>query len=352
MNIFNSSILVSLSFLFFTLGALFLIFVLGFRKFKKIRNTQTILLKEKCQILIAELIFDEKLSPKSAKMEVYFLQNSHRKQLLLDELMNLHKSLDGEIAKTIEQYYILKGYDKISLKKLKSKKTHEILQGVSELVEMKNHDSIQILDNLLLRTIDNSLKNYLMISIIKLDPEKGLRKLFSFDNYLTDWLQLSIINILDKKKFSDPPSLVKWIDKGNSFAIFGCRLTAYTKSEKDIPLLKTLIYTNDIPLKIEVIRTLGIMDAQEVNEQLIEIYFDQEIAVKSAILNTLAKFKNPNNFSFFVSCSKSNSHQTQLLALQGINLLIEEATLNPDKYDTKTLKFNKLNNIRATKQKD
>lgn len=352
LTIFNSLVLVSLISLFFTLGSLCLTFVLGFRKLKRIRNAQTILLKEKCQILIAELIFDEKLSPESAKMEVYFLKNSQRKQLFLEELMSLHKSLQGKIATTIEQYYILKGYDKISVKKLKSEKIHEILQGVNELVEMKNHDSIQILDNLLHQTIDYSLKNYLMIAIIKLDPENGLRKLFSFDNYLTDWLQLRIIKILDEEKFLNPPSLAEWIEKGNSFAIFGCRLTAYTKSEKDIPLLKTLIYTDDIPLKIEVIRTLGIVDAQEVNELLINTYFNQKIAVKVAILNTLAMFRNPYNFPFFVSCSKSDTSQTQLLALQGINLLLEQGMLSSDKYDTEILNFNKLNKINATKQKD
>ena len=350
LNVFNSLVLISLTFLFFTLGSLCLTFVLSFRKFKKIRNSKTIPLKEKCQILIAELLFDENLSPESAKMEVYFLNNSHRKQLFLEELMSIHKSLQGDIATTIEQYYMLKGYDKTSIKKLKSRKTHEIFQGLNELVEMKNNDSIQILDNLLQQTSNYSLKNYLMIAIIKLNPEYGLRQLFSFDNYLTDWLQLRIIKILDEKKFLNPPSLSEWIEKGNSFAIFGCRLTAYTKSEKDIPLLKTLINTNDIPLKIEVIRTLGIVDAQEVNELLIDTYFNQKIAVKAAILNTLAMFRNPCNFPFFVSCSKSDTSQTQLLALQGINLLLEQAVLTFDKYDTETLNFDKLNKINATKQ--
>ena len=263
--------------------------------------------------------------------------------------MSLHKNLQGDIAIMIEHYYRLKGFNEISIKKLKSEKTHEILQGVDELVEMKNLESIQVLDKLLHQTIDYSLRNYLMIAIIKLDPEKGLRELFNFDNYLTDWLQLRIIKILDETKFLNPPSLTEWIEKGGSFAIFGCRLTAYIKSEKDIPLLKTLIYTKDISLKIEVIRTLGIVDAQEVNELLIKTYFSQKNAVKVAILNTLSLFKNPNNFSFFVSCSKSGTHQTQLLALKGINLLLEEGMLSADKYDTETVYFNQLNKINATK---
>ncbi len=349
LNIFNSSALVSLIFLFFILGSLFLVFVLGFRKLKKIRNAQNMVLKEKCQILIAELIFDEELSQESEKMESYFLSNSHRKQLFLEELMSLHKNLQGDIAIMIEHYYRLKDFDKVSIKKLKSEKTHEILQGVDELVEMRNLDSIQVLDNLLNQTIDYSLRNYLMTAIIKLDPEKGLRALFNFDNYLTDWLQLRIIGILDEMMFLNPPALAEWIDKGGSFAIFGCRLSAYIKSEKDIPLLKTLIYTKDISLKIEVIRTLGIMDAHEVNELLIKIYVSQNNDVKVAILNTLALFKNPNNFSFFVSCSKSDTHQTQLLALKGINLLLEEGMLSADKYDTETVYFNQLNKINATK---
>jgi hypothetical protein len=204
---------------------------------------------------------------------------------------------------------------------------------------------------LLSQTIDYSLKNYLMIAIIKLDPESGLRKLFDFDNYLTDWLQLRIIKILDEMKFLNPPSLAEWIEKGNSFAIFGCRLTAYTKSEKDIPILKSLICANDTALKIEVIRTLGIVDAQEVNEQLIKNYFNETIIVKKAILNTLAIFKNPDNISFFVACSKSNTHETQLLALQGINLLLDEGMLTTDNYNTQIIHFNQLNKINATKTK-
>jgi hypothetical protein len=150
-------------------------------------------------------------------------------------------------------------------------------------------------------------------------------------------------------KFLSPPSLAEWIEKGNSFAIFGCRLTAYTKAEKDIPFLKMLLSSSNIPLRIEAIRTLGIVDAQEVNDLLIKTYFNQTISVKIAILDTLAMFKNPHNFPFFVSCSKSYTHETQLLALKGINLLLEDGTLSADKFETQNLYFNQLNKIIATK---
>lgn len=352
LDIFTSSVLLSFISLFFTLGVTCLVFVLIVKKFKINQQDHTTQLRDKCQKLIAEIIFEEKLTPESMEMEQYFLKNRARKQLFLGELLSLHKNLQGEFATTIEQYYLSKGFDKLSFKKLKSEKTYNILQGLDELVEMKNHDSIKILENLLHQTIDYTLKNYLMIAIIKLNPESGLRGLFNFDNYLTDWLQLRIIKILDELKFINPPPLLKWIEKGGSFAIFGCRLTAYTKAEKDIPLLKKLINKNNVPLKIEAIRTLGILDAQEVNEQLIKIYFHENLVVKVAILNTLGMFKNPNNFNFFVSCSKSNTHETQLLALNGINLLLEDGTLSPDKSNTQTRYFNQLNKINAIKLKD
>lgn len=349
LNILNSSVLISLISLFFTLGLTCLIFVLGLRKVKKIQQAYTFQLKEKCQILIAELIFDEKLTPESQEMEDYFLKNRSRKQLFLEELMSLHKSLQGEFATAIEQYYLSKNFDKLSFKKLKSEKNYKILQGLDELVEMKNRESIEVLNKLLSQTIDYSLKNYLMLAIIKLDPENGLKGLFIFDNYLTDWLQLRIIKILDEMKFINPPPLSAWIEKGGSFAVFGCRLTAYTKAEKDIPLLRKLLKKNNETLKIEAINTLGILDAQEVNELLIKIYFSETVVIKEAILNTLGMFKNPNNYSFFVSCSKANTHETQLLALNGINLLIEQGLLSPDKHDTQTLHFNQLNKINAIK---
>lgn len=352
LNIFTSSVLLSFISLFLTLGVTCLIFVLSVRKFKKVQHARTTQLKDKCQELIAELLFNEKLTPESELTEQYFLNNRVRKQLFLGELLSLHKNLQGEFANTIEQYYISKGFDKISYKKLKSEKTYNILQGLDELVEMKNLDSIKIFENLLHQTIDYTLKNYLMIAIIKLDPENGLWGLFGFDNYLTDWLQLRIIKILDEHKFTNPPPLSKWIDKGGSFAIFGCRLTAYTKAEKDIPLLRKLINKSDNTLKIEVIRTLGTLEAQEVNDELIKIYFHENHLIKVAILNTLGIFRNPNNFNFFVACSKSNTHETQLLALQGINLLLEDGTLSADKNNAQTLYFNQLNKINGNKLKD
>lgn len=348
-SIFDSSVLLSLISLFLTMGGVGLVLALGLRKFKRVRNTATTQLKEKCQLLITELIFGEKLSQESKETEVYFLKDSSIKQLFLEELMNLHNSLQGEFAFMIEQYYIDKGFDKVSFKKLKSEKTHIILQGVNELVEMKNIDSVQALDDLLSQTVDYSLKNYLIIAIIKLKPAYGLQKLFSFDNYLTDWLQLRIIKVLDEIRYINPPDLSEWIDKGGTFAIFGCRLTAYTKAERDIPLLIKLLNKNDVTLKIEAIHTLGILDAQEVNELLIKIYISELIIVKVAILKTLAMFKNTDNFLFFVSCCKSNTHETQLLALQGINLLLEGGAISSDVYHTQALHFDQLNKINATK---
>jgi RNase H-fold protein (predicted Holliday junction resolvase) len=123
LNINTSSVLVSLMQLFFAVGSICLTFVLGFRKFKKIRNIKTILLKEKCQTLIVGLLFDENSSPESTEMEVYFLKNKLRRQLFLEELMGLHKSLQGEIATSIEQYYILKEFDKLSSKNQGLRKT-------------------------------------------------------------------------------------------------------------------------------------------------------------------------------------------------------------------------------------
>jgi hypothetical protein len=316
--------------------AIFLfLFVVISRKRKILKSQKIYKIQEQAQILLSEIIFEEELNEESKLLEKQILNSNFKSQIFKSEIVRLHKSLQGELSLKLEEYFKIKKMHISSLKKIKSNKKYISIEGLGELLEMNIVRAVNDIFKILQKTKDIEITNYLICTIIKLDPRFGINLLLDLKIELNDWLQISILKILEELKFSDIPECQKWMTKGNSFAIFGCRLSSYTKNTADIPFLIDLLNTKDEILKIEIIKALGIMEAEEANEILINIYLGESTKVKEEILKTLELFKKSVNLKFFIRCSIKDTHETQLLALRAINSL-----LNSNNIDLNTLDNN------------
>jgi hypothetical protein len=322
-NFESTEVLLALCGLFmvFGIGSLVLVFIS--RNSKKASKIRIGKIEAQSQVFISELIFEEELSKEGLRLKRLLFYNSFRRNILLGEIIKLHANLQGELALKLEEYYVQSKLCSETVKKINSKKKDVILKGLSEYLEMNFRSGLRSIYLLFNKTKDPELNNELVVAIIKLDVKYGIELLLNLKTYLSDWYQLKIIKILDELMYTSHPPLEKWIEKGGSLAIFGCRLVAFSKSHQEIPVLVELLSCKNDALKIEAIRTLGILEAESVNDTLIGIYFGESDPVKEEILKTLKIFRKTNNIPFFLKCIKTTNKEEKLMALQAIDFIMQ-----------------------------
>ncbi|HEV7350627.1 HEAT repeat domain-containing protein [Telluribacter sp.] len=265
-------------------------------------------------------MFEEELSSEARRLIDNFFANPARKQFLLTELVDLKKLFSGEVADKLRDFYINSGLVNHSIKKIKTRDRKTILVGIEELMEMNITSAIPALDSLLTSPeIDEDIKGHVHLAILNLDPDQGFRYINEANSYLTEWQQLTIIALLDRKNYFDVPYLDKWLDKNDSLIIFGCRLIRFTKSLIEIPLLTEMVSTSKPTIKVEVIKTLGVLEVNDVTPLLIEIYPYENEEVKEAILLALGQFTEPAALSFLVECAILDPFKYKMLAVRAID---------------------------------
>lgn len=309
-------------------GLFFFLFVIWSRMDKRRSAAKKAILVEKCQGFVSELVFEEELSSEARDVELFFLAKNRRKQLLLEEIMSLHKSLQGELAKFLEAYYIEKKLFKLSFNKIKSKKKHMVIEGLHELAEMNATGAVRSISKVFPKTKDVDTKSYFLEYMMKLDPEFAIDLILQTDTFLSDWFQVKVINILNETNFVNIPPLRSWIARGGSHAIFGCRLIAFTKAQNEIPDLIELLSDKEEALRLEALKTLAVLEAEEITDFLKARYMVETEIVKREILEVLSQFDYKSNVQFFSECSSSETPEIRLLAIKVINKVMKDKNFN------------------------
>lgn len=323
----------------FSLSTFLFGFVIYSRKYKRYLGKKTSKIQIQVQELLSEIIFEDNLTIEKSIVEKNILNSKFATQIFKEEIIRLHKNLQGELSLKLETYFVSKNMHISSLKKIISKKEVSVISGLSELREMRMEATYSFIFDEFQKTKKVELKNHFIKTLIKLNPKLGLSILLESEIKLNDWLQISILNILEELHFTEVPNCELWLQKGGNFAIFGCRLSSFTKNPSDISHICSLLNLHNPELKIEAIKTLGILEADNVCEILKNIYLGEPLKVKEEILKTLEILKKKSNIDFLISCSLNDTHETQILAIKAVNSFIVS---NPEILDTEKTVFNKF----------
>lgn len=313
--------LYGMSFFLIILSVMFFWIVMSSRKAKEKLENEKGILVDRCREFISELVFEDQLCKESKKFEHYLLSSKFRSQVLLEEIINLRKSLKGELAHFLEGYFINKKLYKLSFSKVKSQNDYDVIEGLYELSELNAKVAIPMVLKTYRKQQESEMKNYFLEFLINQSPKEGIEELIRASTYLSDWFQIKVINILKDKNFIAVPALTKWLERGGSHAIFGCKLAAYAKTHSEIDELIGVLSMKNDDLKVEALKTLAVLEAKHTDELLIQSYFEQSEVVQKEILLTLTQFESDLNISFLNKCKVSKASEIRLFAHNAINKL-------------------------------
>lgn len=256
----------------FTIVAVFLFLVVFFNKqISNLINIRQLNAKSRSESFIIDLVFGDHSQP--LKHEKWLMKTEFRKNILIKEIIKLKKDLYGNEAVILENYYRESGLIKLSLSKIRASRKITILGGLNELVIMNSVEFVEEMATLYYETMDAESKNYLISSILKLNPLYGLKLILKSNHYLTDWFQLVIIKSLDEIEYTDIPPLHLFEERGGSVASFGLKLASYLASKEhytpstvvvDLDLnivLKDTYKQSDVHIQEQILNNLRLLGA-------------------------------------------------------------------------------------------
>ncbi len=146
------------------------------------------------------------------------------KRLLLKNLIKIHRNMSGSAAGNIRWLYMHLALDQDSVKRLSSPKWHIKAKAIQELAEMKQEKYI----SKIYRETNNKnvyIRTEAQVAVVKLTGFEGLRFLNVVSQPITQWQQLSLLQLLSLKNKFQWDKLPGWLKSKNETVVeFALRL--------------------------------------------------------------------------------------------------------------------------------
>ncbi len=290
-----------------------LFIVLVLRSHRKRVDKQKQKIREGYQDTIAEYIFTEQ---EGSTIQLPDLDSKLKKQLLIDQIMQLYANLAGEISEKLRKLYLELGLDNESIRKVRSNQWHIRAKGFRELARM----NIQAVNSEIERCLNSPnevLRMEAQLAMIRLSSEDPLKFLDILKQPFTAWEQLHVYDLIQRFQIS-PPDFSRWLDSSNeSVIVFSIRMIRAFRQESAFDKLKVLLDHPCYEIREETFMTLGELGNPEGLVLLRNRYETESEPGRLEILKAIGKIPDDANIEFL----KSVRDQSIDLRLQAADAL-------------------------------
>lgn len=177
--------------------------------------------------------------------------------LLLVNVLRLHKNYSGDYAIKLKELYVASGLVNVSFAKLKAKSWNLKCEGIRELSQMDIKESY---DEIYKYTFSefNTLKLEAFVGAVRLKGLKGLNTLTDHNEPLNDWIQLNILNAIKNSDYGSFPDSDRFLNSSNEcIVIFGLRLISlYNQSNYYEQIKKIMLSASSERIKKQAVKTI------------------------------------------------------------------------------------------------
>lgn len=242
------------------------------------------------------------------------LRNRFNIQLLIDEIVNLHKGLSGETATRLQELFRHFRLDQQCIAKLNSIAWQVKAAGINELREMRIHEAAPLIQDLVNHS-ERNVRSNAQIALLELDQSDSRLDFFQdLDFGLTDWDQLRLYESLKSRSGNNPKSFKILFPLADpDIVLFGVRMSNYFGCTQDIKALTELLDHSDPLIRAETILALTNLGEFESHRLLADRFLDEDPHTQLLILKYLEKTQNID-FSTLKNALLSGNHKLSLEA--------------------------------------
>jgi HEAT repeat protein len=281
-----------IAFVVVMISVLVLTLILRTRRQRLDRQKQR--LKEQYQDSITEYLFSEEGGQPESLREA---DTARKKQILIDEIMQLYANLSGEISNKLRELYLDLGLENESVQKTRSPQWHIRAKGFRELAQM-NIQTVNEEIELCLNSTNDILRMEAQLAMIRLNYEDPFSFLDKLEQYFTSWEQLHVYEMIQRYQIA-VPDFTRWLTSRNeSIIVFAIRMIRAFKQEDAYQQLIPFLQHHNYEIREETFMTLGDLGNVEALALLKDRYGYESQPGKVQILKAIGKIPDESNIEF------------------------------------------------------
>lgn len=226
------------------------------------------------------------------------LQKYVVRQLVISELIFLHKNFSGKINSLITTIYTMLRLEEHSKRKLKSWRWYIKAEGIEELSELGIKS---VAEELLLYVNSKNIT-------LRMQAQSGYLQLSTTDPFVfldyTDqnlllWHQINLMDVLNRRKDIPLPVFSRWFNSANdSIVIFCIRLVVRFHQLESVKDLLKLINHSSEKIRQEMISAIGELSLVDSERHLTIHYQNETRNCQLEIIKTVGKISSGDEFGF------------------------------------------------------
>jgi len=296
-----------------TMIILLIIILLNRKRMEKEEQLHQYLL-EKYQSHIINYLFG------SASAEEFRLiaSDTYRRQVLIDQMIDVSINLKGEESKKLTSLYKLLSLDKDSITKAYSRRWHIKIKGIRELAFMNIKDANAVIYKAL-NSSNEILRMEAQIALVRLSDDNPFEFLSHLTSHFSLWEQITLHELIVHHNIPHP-SFQKWLTSPNPTVVtFALRMIReFKQKESEDNILETLFH-QDPSVRYLAVQVAGDLDMRSTLETMKHMYKYQEYKICLEIIKSMGKMPDVSMIGFLILVlDKENDVQLQIEATKAI----------------------------------
>ncbi|MEJ8800571.1 HEAT repeat domain-containing protein [Pontibacter sp. H249] len=247
-----------------------------------------------------------------------YIQNRAHRQIVLENIVSLHKNLIGESADKLRHLYQLLGLQQYCKQKLYSGSWHKIAKGISELANMGIHKYSE-----LIRTFINhphpTLRSEAQVALLKLKSDAPFSFLDDLKEPLLDWQQLQLARAAHKSQLLSIPNFERWLgSEEESIVIFCLRMISSYGQHNAANAILALLQHPSVKVREEAIITLRQLETFDAVPILTSMFAKESTNIQLEILKALPAIGDHQSIPFFEQVMSIENRRLQLAAARAL----------------------------------
>jgi len=240
------------------------------------------------------------------------------RQLLIDELILAKKALTGTAAMNLIALFNQLQLDKLSLRKLHSRKWHLKARGIQELAMMEQRQRVVRIYRLT-NAHHELVRMEAQSAIVQLYGFEGLRFLDIIDTPLSEWQQIKLLRLLARAPGILPDKVGNWLASPNdSVRIFALKLVAEHHQQELHKEVMNCLYHDNPQVRLQAIRCLREIYTEDTAVALIGIYGIETFPCRLAILDTLGHIGSDSDCGFLTRRLENDDNDCRMAAARAL----------------------------------
>jgi hypothetical protein len=308
-NALIAAIIISIT----TMIILLVIILLNRKRMEKEEKLHQYLL-EKYQSLIINYLFGN-ASPEEFRS---IASDTYRRQVLIDQMVDVSLNLKGVESKKIQSLYKLLSLDKDSIARAYNQRWHIKIKGFRELAFMNIKDANVALYKAL-NSKNEILRMEAQIALVRLCDDNPFEFLSHLTSHFSLWEQITLHDLIIQHNIP-LPSFQKWLTSPNPTVVtFALRMIREFEQRESEENVRKILIHSDPSIRYLAIQVAGDLDMRSTLETMKHMYKNQEYKICLEIIKSMGKMPDISMMGFLkLVIDKEDDVQLQIEATKAI----------------------------------